>query len=257
MKKEKIQRIKVENICKSFDVDFKKDGRTLPRLISFIKKLPKNKFDVLKNVSFTADEGELLGIIGPNGSGKSTLLRIIAGIYTKDSGSVQTVGKMIYLSGFGQALSPKLSMKDNIFLIGAVMGLNPKDIRNKLDDIVELSGLKNFLNMKVYQFSSGMVSRLNFSIGIHCLKHHNPDILLLDEVFGSGGDIDFQTKSAKKMEEFVKGGATIILVSHKLDLIKKYCKRAIFLNKGEVVEIGPPEKIISTYINFAKKRRGF
>jgi len=135
------------------------------------------------------------------------------------------------------------------------MGLSQKDIGSKVDEIIDFAGLRDFMDMKVYKFSSGMVARLNFSIGIHCLKHHNPDILLLDEVFGAGGDIDFQTKAAEKMEEFIKGGATVILVSHGLELVKRYCSRVIFLNKGEVIDTGDPEKIIESYTVFSKTKK--
>ena len=250
-----MERIKVENISKSFDLNFKKNEGILFRLVSLVRGIKSNRIQVLKNASFKADAGEVIGIIGLNGSGKSTLLRIVAGIYTKDSGSVETSGKMIYLSGFGQALRPKLTMKENIFLIGSVMGLSQKDIRGKVDEIIDFAGLRDFLDMKVYKFSSGMVARLNFSIGIHCLKYHNPDILLLDEVFGSGGDIDFQTKAGEKMAEFIKGGATVVLVSHNLELIKKYCQRVIFLNKGEIIETGEPGKTIESYTAFSKIKK--
>lgn len=249
MSAKKIERIRVENVFKSFDLNFKKNEGALFRLVSLIKRSPKNKIDVLKNISFKADAGEIVGIIGLNGSGKSTLLRVIAGVYTKDLGSIETVGKMVYLSGFGQALRPKLTMKENIFLIGSVMGLSQLDIRNKINDIIDFSGLRDFVGIKVYQFSSGMVARLNFSIGINCLKHHNPDILLLDEIFGSGGDIDFQIKAAKKMEEFITGGATVILVSHGLDLIEKYCHKVILLEKGSIMKMGNPKEIVSEYLS--------
>jgi len=255
MTKQKTERVCVENVSKSFDLNFKKGEGALYRITSLLKGTKKNRAQILKTISFRADAGEVVGIIGPNGSGKSTLLRVIAGVYTKDTGHVKTTGKMIYLSGFGQALRPKLTMRENIYLIGAVMGLSQKDIRNKISDIVDFSGLKDFLDMKVYQFSSGMISRLNFSIGIHCLKHHNFDILLLDEIFGSGGDIDFQTKAALKMGELIKNGSTVILVSHNLDIVRKYCNRVIFLNKGKIVKFGEPQEVINDYIIFSKDKK--
>jgi len=243
-----VERIKVENISKSFDLNFKKNEGALFRLVSLVRGTKVNKINVLKDISFKAVAGEVIGVIGLNGSGKSTLLRIVAGVYTKDSGSVETTGKMIYLSGFGPALKPKLTMRENILLIGSVMGLSQKDIRNKVAEIVSFAGLNDFLNMKVYQFSSGMVARLNFSIGIHCLKHHNPDILLLDEVFGSGADKNFEEKAIKKMEELISRGATVILVSHDLDIIGRYCQKVILLEKGRIIKIGKPEEVILKYL---------
>lgn len=131
--------------------------------------------------------------------------------------------------------------------MGSVMGLSQGDIKKRFNEIVEFSGLRDFVDMKVYQFSTGMLSRLNFSIIIHCVKHQNPDILLLDEVLSAGGDIEFQEKATEKMEELIKGGATVILVSHSLDIINKYCDRAILLDKGKVVSSGIPTDVTNFY----------
>jgi ABC-type polysaccharide/polyol phosphate transport system ATPase subunit len=246
--KEKETTIKLENISKTFNRDYKKRENILFRILSFLSgKKNKNKFLVLDNVSLQAKSGENVGIIGKNGSGKSTLLRIIAGIYQANNGKIKTKGKVIYLTGFGQGLKPKLTMRENIFLIGSIRGLSQKEIKQKLNEITEFAGLEDYIDTKVYQFSSGMLTRLSFSITIHCIAHQDPDILLIDEAIGAGADITFQNKAANKMEELIKGGATVILVSHNLGQIKKYCDRVIILENGRIKNIGNPKKIIQIY----------
>jgi ABC-type polysaccharide/polyol phosphate transport system ATPase subunit len=133
---------------------------------------------------------------------------------------------------------PKLTMWENIYLMGSVMGLSQKDIKEKFNEIVEFSGLREFVDMKVYQFSTGMLTRLNFATVIHCVKHQNPDILLLDEVLSSGGDAKFQEQATKKMEELIKGGAAVVLVSHNEDNILKNCGKVIWLDNGRIIESG-------------------
>src|SRR3989344_1554596 len=191
-----MKRIHIEGLWKTFDMGFKKREGLLPRMFSLISgKETKREVRVLDNISFQAQAGENIGIIGKNGSGKSTLLRIIAGIYVPGGGVVTTRGKVIYVNAFGYSLKPKLTMGENIFLMGLVMGLSQKEIEKKFNEIVSFSGLEDFVNTKVYQFSSGMLIRLNFSVGIHCVTHQNPDILLLDEIIETGGDIDFNKKA--------------------------------------------------------------
>jgi len=242
-------RIRVDKISKKFNMDLKKQN-LLERVLLFIDKKqsqPQKELKVFENVSFEIGEGEIVGLIGKNGSGKSTLLKIIAKIYNPDSGNVYTNGNLIYLNGLRSGLMPKLTMRENIFLMGSIMGLSQEDIRKKFDEIVDFSGLKEFVENKVCHFSSGMVMRLNFSATMHCLEHKNPDILLLDEVFGSGGDIDFQKKSLAKMEELIKGGATVILASHSMSLIKKYCDKSILLERGKITKQGPSNEVVSFY----------
>jgi len=249
-------RIGVENISKSFNMDLKKRS-ILSRVLGVAGtesggERNNNNLEVLKNISFDVKEGEVFGLIGKNGSGKSTLLRIIAGIYQPDSGKVFIKGNLVYLNGLRNGLIPKLTMRENIFLMGSVMGLSQADIKRRFVQIVEFSDLGEFVDNKVYQFSSGMIARLNFSVMINCLEHKNPDILLLDEVFGSGGDIDFQKKSVAKMEEFIYKGASVILASHSLDVIKKYSNKTILLERGKKLMIDTPDNVINFYIKHIK-----
>jgi len=241
-------RIIVTNVSKEFRITLYHNKSTLSRFIGLFKKMRKKEIKALKNISLKVKPGECIGIIGRNASGKSTLLRVIAGIYCPDRGKVRINGKIVYLTGFGQGLQRGLTMRENIFLSGSLMGLSQKDIKKRFNEIVDFSGLKDYLDSRVYQFSSGMLTRLGFSIGIYCLKHQNPDILLLDEVFDSGGDLEFKEKASKKMEELIKSGASVILVSHNFDFIKKYCQKAILLSKGEIVYSGNPKKAVKNYL---------
>ncbi|MBR9704034.1 ABC transporter ATP-binding protein [Candidatus Pacearchaeota archaeon] len=247
-------RVSLSGISKKFIVGHKKKKSALARVLSiFQMRNHKEESIVLNDVSFNLNEGDNLGIIGRNGSGKSTLLRIIAGIYRPSNGFIDTKGNLVYISGFGQGLNKKLSMRENIFLVSSLMGLGQKDIKNYFNEIVIFSGLKDYIDMRLDKFSSGMVSRLVFSIGIFCLIHKKIDILLLDEVMGGGADIDFQEKAIKKMEELIKGGSSVILVSHNLNQIKKYCNIVIWLEDGKIIKMGNPSEVIKDYENSSKK----
>lgn len=240
--------VQVINLKKKFNIGFKKSEGALARLVSFISgKEIRRELEVFNGISFDAHPGQIMGVIGKNGSGKSTLLRIIAGIYEPDGGRVATSGRVDYFSGFSSGLSPKMTMEENIYLMGSMLGLESKEVKKKFNEIVEFSGLKDFLYTKVYQFSSGMVTRLAFSATIYCLSHSKPDILLLDEVFGAGGDIDFEDKAIQKMAEFIKCGATVILASHNLNTIKEYCDRVIYIGNGKIIEEGEPIAVIESY----------
>ncbi|MDQ5893231.1 MAG: lipopolysaccharide transport system ATP-binding protein [Patescibacteria group bacterium] len=246
-----MKRISVKNLNKKFTLDRKGRQGALAKIVSIFSKSSddKNLLTVADNVSIDIQQGEIIGIIGHNGSGKSTLLRLIAGIYQKDSGEIETNGRLIYLNGYGQGLQPRLTMRENISLMGALMGLSQNDIKKRFDEIVEFSGLSEFVDAKVYKFSSGMITRLNFSVTMHCVKHHNPEILLLDEIFSAGGDIEFFDKSTRLVENLVNGGATVILVSHELSLIEKYSDKVIWLEHGRIREEGPSEKVLASYKN--------
>mgnify|MGYP001573899518 CR=1 FL=1 len=243
-----MQRIAINNISKKFNIDFRRDEGALAQLLKFVSgKREKQERVALKNVSFTARSGEVFGIIGKNGAGKSTLLKIIAGIYQPTEGRVKTNGTFVYLTSLGLGFLPKLTMRENIYLAGSIMGLDQKEIKQKFNQIVDFSGLKEFIDTKIYQFSTGMISRLSFSTTFFCIKHKNPDILLIDEVFGAGGDMDFEEKAQKKMEELIRGGATVILASHNLEIVEKYCDRVLCINNGKVVKEGVPGEVIEYY----------
>lgn len=227
---EKKKRIIVNNVSKKFMIGGRKKMGVLSRLLSLVSgKEPRKLIYALKDLSFDVDSSEIVGIIGDNGSGKSTLLRLIAGIYQPDGGSIEVNGKIISLINLVVGLKERLTMKENIFICCSLFGLSQKEARARLEKIMDFSGLHEFIDTKVYQFSEGMKQRLSFSVAVHC----NPDILLLDEVF-EVGDEDFRRKSVDKIKELVKNGASVVLVSHDLDLIKKHCNRVLRVNNGKI-----------------------
>jgi ABC-type polysaccharide/polyol phosphate transport system ATPase subunit len=238
-----MQRVIVNNISKRFRIGFRKDQGTLARFISFFSGVESKRIIwALKDVSFNVRAGEVVGIIGGNGSGKSTLLRVIAGIYNKDSGEVKIDGKIVSLINLNIGLKERLPMTDNIYVCCSLFSLPRKEIKKRFDSIVEFSGLNDFVSTKIYQFSGGMKQRLVFSIAAHC----DADILLLDEVF-EVGDEEFRTKSANKVKELTKDGTSVILVSHEMWMVEKYCDRVIWLDKGTVVKEGKVEDVTGEY----------
>jgi ABC-type polysaccharide/polyol phosphate transport system ATPase subunit len=235
----------LDNVSKRFKIGFRKRHSALSNLISFVSgRETKKNIDALKNISFTIKKGEIVGIIGGNGSGKSTLLRVIAGIYKQDSGIVITRGKIVSLLNLVAGLKDKLTMCENVYLCSSLFGLNQKEIKEKFNSIVKFSELDNFLDTKIYQFSEGMKQRLSFSVAMHC----NPKILLLDEVFEVGDD-SFKQKSAEVIKKLALRGTSVVLVSHEIQMIKKYCDEVIWIEKGEINMKGSPDSVVKKYLN--------
>ncbi len=244
-----MKRIIVKNISKKFRIGAKKQS-TLSAAKNFLSGREQRKdLWVLKDISFSADEGEVIGIIGENGSGKSTLLRIIARIYNKDGGKIITRGKIVSLIGMNEGLDVRLSTRDNIFLCCSLLGLKQDEIKKRFKKIISFAGLEKFVDTKLYQFSSGMIARLAFSIAIHSINH-DPDILLLDEIFAVG-DEKFKDKCSEKIKELVKTGSTVLIVSHELDMLKKICKRVIWIEEGKIRKDGGNE-ILKEYEDYSK-----
>lgn len=202
-----------------------------------------NTFDVLKDINFDIPKGEMWGIIGKNGAGKSTLLKLIAGIYKADSGSVSVNGKVSALIELGAGFHPDFSGRENVFINASILGFSKKNIHKVFDDIVSFAELEEFIDNPVRTYSSGMFMRLGFSIAVHV----DPDILLVDEVLAVG-DEAFGNKCKEKMESFKKSGKTIILVSHSLGDIEQWCDGVIWIDKGEIKEIGKSVKVIDSYL---------
>ena len=256
-------KISLKNVSKTFQVREQKQVSALSHAISLFKALNNKKsltpharvfsgnlkkhIQAVNQLSLDVYEGESLGVIGKNGSGKSTLLRLIAEIHDQDSGEIQRYGRVVYVSGFTHGLKPKLTMRDNIYLVASILGLPQNKIEDIFDQIVEFSDLGEFVDTKIYTFSSGMIARLAFSIGIHALEELKPDIILLDEVVGAGGDIDFVKKANVRMDNLIQGTATVIFVSHSLHEIQKYCTRVLWMEKGNAKKIGDTNSIIAEY----------
>jgi lipopolysaccharide transport system ATP-binding protein len=210
--------------------------------------LLNKEFWVIKDVSFEVEKGEVLGIIGSNGAGKSTILKLLSRIIVPNKGALEITGRLSALIEVTAGFHPELTGRENVYLNGTILGMRRKEIDSKFDEIVEFSGVSEFIDTPVKRYSSGMYARLGFSVAAHM----NPDVMLVDEVLAVG-DMSFQAKCSQKMRALIKQGTTIVLVSHNLSLIQNMCKRVILLNKGEVLKIGLPEEVVPYYKNMVYK----
>jgi lipopolysaccharide transport system ATP-binding protein len=224
----------------------------LPALAGSLRRHPgapalrPREFWALEDVSFGVERGEAFGIIGPNGAGKSTVLKILVGIMNPTSGTRIVRGSLSALIEVGAGFHPDLTGRQNVFLNGAILGMNRRQIRARFDDIVEFSGLRKFIDTPVKRYSSGMYARLGFAIACHV----EPDILVVDEVL-SVGDWSFQQKSMAKMRSILESGATVIFVSHNLKAVVELCDRAIYLEEGHVQATGRPGEVVDRYVRRA------
>lgn len=242
--------IEVKNISLSFEVGKDKIDNLKEYVIRTIKrnKEKRTRFQVLKNISFKIYKGEKVGIIGYNGAGKSTLLNVITGIYPPDSGEVKTYGRISPLLALGAGFDANYSGRENIYLNGAILGYDKQFLESKYDEIVEFSELKEFIDFPVKNYSSGMLAKLGFSIATIV----EPDILIIDEVLGVG-DVNFKKKSSDKISSLMDKGTTVILVSHSIPQIRQLCDKAIWINQGEIVEIGEVNDVCNHYLKDAEK----
>jgi lipopolysaccharide transport system ATP-binding protein len=206
--------------------------------------LKKEEFWALKDVSFEVKKGGVVGIIGSNGAGKSTILKLLSRILVPNKGSMQINGRLSALIEVTAGFHPDLTGRENVYLNGTILGMRKREIDTKFDEIVDFSGVREFIDTPVKRYSSGMFARLGFSVAAHM----NPDILLVDEVLAVG-DMSFQAKCAEKMRSLLSSGTTIILVSHNITLVQTLCKRVILLDKGVIVKNGDPKEVITHYQN--------
>jgi len=196
----------------------------------------------LDKLDLTVNRGEVVGVVGPNGSGKSTLLRVVAGIYAPDEGTVRTRGRITLLAGVGTGFNRELTGRENIMLTGSIFGFDRQQMNDMAPSIIEFSGIGNFIDEPLRTYSSGMRARLGFSI----VSHMEPNILLLDEVM-SVGDHDFRKRSRARIEEMVRGDATVVIVSHSVNLMRDLCDRVFYLENGQFKTDGDPETAIKQY----------
>lgn len=214
-----------------------------------LKKIKTENFEAIRGVSFNVEKGKIVGIIGKNGSGKSTLLRSIAGIFSPDSGTINLHNNSVSLLSIGVGFQKKLSGYENIFLSGMLLGFSEQQIKEKLDEIIKFSELGKFIYKPVSSYSSGMYSKLAFSITAIL----ETDIMLIDEVL-SVGDIKFKEKSYKKMKELINDeNRTVLIVSHSLGTLKELCNEVIWLHEGKIKQIGEPKEVIKAYEDFMRK----
>lgn len=236
-------RVEFKNVSKSYTLAFTGGIKDfLFNILNIFKKKDKKKFVALENINFTINDKDVVGIVGKNGSGKSTTLGLIAGILKPTTGNVNVQGTIAPLLELGAGFHADLTGKENIILNGILLGINKKDIINMLDDIILFSELEEFIDQPIRMYSSGMLSRLGFSVAIHT----QPDILLIDEVL-SVGDARFQKKSEEKIFEFKKMGKTIIFVSHDFELVKRLCTKVILIDEHKVKYCGDIENFDEEY----------
>lgn len=249
MKKKDIM-IKADHVSMRFNLGIDK-GFSLKQWFVDVgkhKKKEKKEFWALSDVDFEIERGEVVGFVGSNGAGKSTLLKVIAGVMKPTKGNVKSYGNICPMIELGAGFDQQLTARENIYLNGAVMGYSKELIDSKFEKIVEFTELRDFLDVPVQNFSSGMVARLAFSIATIV----DPEILIVDEIL-SVGDIAFQAKSEAKMLSMITGGTTVLFVSHSIDQIKKMCDRVVWIEHGVVQKIGGKE-VCDEYLEFMKSK---
>ncbi len=234
--------IEVSNVTKHFVLPHQKANTLKSFFMNPFSRYKNEKQRAFHNISFDIKKGEFFGIVGRNGSGKSTLLKCMAGVYVPDTGSIAVNGTLVPFIELGVGFNPELSGRDNVFLNGALLGFSRKEMSEMYDEIVEFSELEKFMDQKLKNYSSGMQVRLAFSIAIRA----HGDILLLDEVLAVG-DSAFQQKCFDYFDTMKTQKKTIVLVSHSMGIIERYCDRALFLEKGKVRHMGSPNEIARMY----------
>jgi len=204
---------------------------------------PTETFPALQNVSFTVTQGKTYGVIGRNGSGKSTALKLVAGITKPTSGTVTVRGRVSALIELGAGFHPEISGRENVFINGIMLGLSKREIAQRFDEIVEFAELEKFIDAPVKTYSSGMYMRLGFAVAIHV----DPDLLLVDEVLAVG-DEAFTHKCLDKFAEFRRRGKTILLVTHSLGVVERFCDEALWLDHGKAIAHGDPKRVVDAYL---------
>ena len=235
--------IEVDNVSMKFNLSREKVDSLKDYIFKTIKReIQYNEFWALKNVSFSVEKGDRVGILGLNGAGKSTLLKVISGVFKPTEGHVDKHGKMVPLLELGAGFDPQYTGKENIYLYGAMLGYTKKFIDSKYDEIVEFSELQKFMDVPVKNYSSCMKSRLGFSNATVV----EPKILILDEVL-SVGDAKFRKKSEKKIMSMFDSGVTVLFVSHSLEQVQRLCNKAMILEKGKLIAYGDIDPISEQY----------
>jgi lipopolysaccharide transport system ATP-binding protein len=198
----------------------------------------------LKDINFEVSQGEVLGLIGKNGAGKSTLLKVLSRVTMPSTGSIRAKGRTASLLEVGTGFHPELTGRENIFLNGAILGMTEKEVKRKLDEIIDFSGVERYIETPVKRYSSGMYVRLAFAVAAHL----EPEILIIDEVLAVG-DSEFQKKCLGKMGEVSQGGRTVLFVSHNMKAVKSLCKNSILLEQGQIADRGTSESVVNNYLS--------
>lgn len=231
-----------KNISKTFIISEDSHNTVKHRLFNIFNPPRRKRVEALKMVTLEIQKGECVGFIGRNGCGKSTLVKLLAGVYPTDTGYLKIDGSTM-LMNLGVGMSQELTARENIYVSGSVLGLKIREIDKIFDEIVDFAEIREFVDTKVKFFSSGMMARLAFSIAVNA----GADIMFLDEIFAVG-DMKFQEKAVKVFESSWIAGKTVVLISHSMEVIQKYCSRVGFMKNGELKFFGDPEKAIQMYL---------
>lgn len=235
--------LRVEHVSKSFHLPTEQANGIKQAFVNRVKGIKGyTEQQVLKDISFTVEKGDFFGIVGRNGSGKSTLLKLISQIYTPNQGKITVNGKLVPFIELGVGFNPELTGRENIYLNGALLGFSHEEMSAMYEDIVKFAELEDFMDQKLKNYSSGMQVRLAFSIAIKA----DADILVLDEVLAVG-DEAFQRKCYQYFAELKRNKKTVILVTHDMDSVRRFCNRAILIDSGKIAEIGDPAKVAQKY----------
>lgn len=235
--------IKVDNVTLDYKVQHQKTSGLKEYVINYFKgKITYDAFRALEDVSFEIKQGEVVGVIGRNGAGKSTLLKVIAGVLKPTAGTVEIKGALSPMLELGTGFDYDLTGRENIFLNGAILGYSKEFLESKYQEIIDFSELEEFIDQPLRTYSSGMAMRLGFSVSVMV----NPEILIVDEVLGVG-DAHFMEKSQSKMRELISGGTTVLMVSHNLPSIEKFCSRVIWLDQGNLIMDGNANEVCREY----------
>lgn len=236
--------IVVDNVSMRFNLAKERVDSLKEYIIRTIKhQMMFEEFFALRDVSITIKKGESFAIVGKNGSGKSTLLKVIAGVFKPYSGTVQVQGRMAPLIELGAGFDGNLTARENVFLNGAVLGYSKSFMQSKYDEIIDFAELKDFVDVPVKNFSSGMAARLGFAIATVV----TPDILIVDEIL-SVGDYEFQEKCKKKMNQMIGDGITLVFVSHASSQVRELCSQALWLDHGKMMMMGDANEVCDAYL---------
>ena len=235
--------IQVEGLHKSFSIPKHRVDSLKERVVRPFSGREYTELRALDGVSFEIEQGEFFGIVGRNGSGKSTLLKLLASIYRADSGTIRMAGRLAPFIELGVGFNPELTARENIVLNGVMVGLTPDETRSRIDSVLEFAELEDFANLKLKNYSSGMLVRLAFSV----MMEADADILLIDEVLAVG-DAAFQQKCADAFQEMKAAGKTIILVTHEMTTVERYCHRAMLIDGGHIQHVGDPGDVGRHYL---------
>ncbi len=233
----------VEGVSKTFVIPRHHVMTLKERALHPFQRVPVSELHALRDVSFQALDGEFLGIVGRNGSGKSTLLKCLAGIYAIDSGDIRLAGRVVPFIELGVGFNTEMTALDNVVINGVMMGLSPREARRRFDEVIEFAELEDFVDLKLKNYSSGMQVRLAFALMVQA----DADVLLIDEVLAVG-DAAFQQKCMDVFYDLREQGKTIILVTHDMAMVERFCHRALLLHGGAIETVGPPDLVARRYL---------